>query len=353
MPVLSAADAISPAISRTRQFLFAPPFRWSTFLKLCLVAAMTEGLGSNFRWNNEPHNRTSAPGSRDFTNFHFTPEVIAAIVAGAVLLIVLGLLIAYLVTRLRFAYFHCLVSNTREIRPGWELHGSQAMRFFLMNIVVGICFLLAVILIAMPFVAGFWRFFQGIHAEGGPNWALLISLVLPLIPLLLAIAVVGFLIDVVLRDWMLPHYALEDASAGQAWHAVWAHIKNEKRQFFVYSVLRLIGPVVAAFVLFILLIIPTLISMGGVAAAEYGVHSAFADSTGGASVAGIALEVFIGILAFVFAMVVGISLGGPLSTGLREYAIIFYGGRYPALSAVLFPPAPPVTPGIAGSASAV
>ena len=350
MPVLSAADAISPAISRTRQFLFAPPFRWSTFLKLCLVAAITEGLGSNFNLNKEHRTTTGSPGNMDF---HFTPEIIAAIVVGAVLLIVLGVLIAYLVTRLRFAYFHCLVSNTREIRPGWELYGSQATRFFLMNIVVGICFLLAIILVALPFVAGFFHFFQGIHAEGGPNWALLISLVLPLIPLLLAIVLTAMLLDIVLRDWMLPHYALEDATAGQAWHAVWVHIKNEKRQFFVYSVLRLIAPIVAAFVLFILLIIPTLISVGGVAAAEYGIHSAFADSTGGASVAGVALEVFIGILAFVFAMVVGISLGGPLSTGLREYAILFYGGRYQALATVLFPPAPPVNPGIASGAPAV
>ena len=347
MPVLSAADAISPAISRTRQFLFAPPFRWSTFLKLCLVAAITEGLGSNFNLNKQRHATTITPGNMIF---HFTPEIVAAIVVGAVLVIILGVLIAYLVTRLRFAYFHCLVSNTREIRPGWELYGSQAMRFFLMNIVVGICFLLAIILVAMPFVAGFWRFFQGIHDEGGPNWALLISLVLPLIPLLLAIVLIAMLLDIVLRDWMLPHYALEDATAGQAWHAVWTHIKNEKRQFFVYSILRVIGPIVAAFVLFILLIIPTLISVGGVAAAEYGIHSAFADSTGGASVAGIALEVFIGILAFLFAMVVGISLGGPLSTGLREYAILFYGGRYHALATALYPPA---TPEIAGGAPAV
>lgn len=353
MPVLSAADAIAPAISRTRQFLFAPPFRWSTFLKLCLVAAITEGLGSNFHWNNERHTSTSAPASTAFVNFHFTPGILAAIVVGVLLLIVLALLIAYLVTRLRFAYFHCLVSNTRQIRPGWELYGSPAMRFFLMNIAVGICFLLGIALIALPFAAGFWHFFQGIHNDGGPNWALLISLIVPLIPLLILITLVAFLIDIALRDWMLPHYAIENATAGEAWSAVWMNIKKEKRQFFVYCILRVIAPIVAAFVLFVLLIIPTLISVGGVAAAEYGIHSAFADATGGASVAGVALEVFIGILAFVFALVVGISLGGPLSTGLREYAILFYGGRYPALGTVVFPPAPPVTQGIAGGASAV
>lgn len=344
MPVLSAADAISPAIFRTRQFLFAPPFRWGTFLKLCLVAAITEGLGSNFNssTNKGRHVSDSTPS---YLISHFSPEMIAASIAMVALVLLLALFIAYLVTRLRFAYFHCLTRNVREIRPGWQLYRSQAKRFFLMNIAVGVCFLLLVILIALPFVAGFWHFFQGIHDSGGPNWALLISLLLPLIPLLILIAIAGTMVDIVLRDWMLPHYALENATAGQAWHAVWMHIKSEKRQFLVYSILRVITPIVAAFVLFLLLIIPSAISLGAVAAAEYAVHSSFATSTGSASVAGIALEVFIGFLAFAFAVVVGISLGGPVSTGLREYALLFYGGRYPALERALFPP--PSSPGAA------
>jgi len=37
----------------------------------------------------------------------------------------------------------------------------------------------------------------------------------------------------------------------------------------------------------------------------------------------------------------GICLGGPVSTGLREYALMFYGGRYQALGDVLYPPAAP------------
>jgi len=338
MPVLSAADAISPAIYRTRQFLFAPPFRWSTFLKLCLVAAITEGLGSNFNSSGNQGRREPISSSGN-PIFHFSPEMIAATIAIVALLIVIALFIGYLVTRLRFAYFHCLVNNVRQIRPGWELYRSQARRFFLMNIGVGVCFLLIVAVIALPFAAGFWHFFQGIHAESGPNWGLLISLVVPLIPLILLIVICALVIDIALRDWMLPHYALENATAGAAWHAVWMRIKNEKKQFFVYSILRVIAPIVAAFVLFLILIIPSAVSLGAVGAAEYAIHSAFASSTGSATVAGIALEVFIGLLAFAFAVVVGISLGGPLSTGLREYALLFYGGRYQPLESALFPPA--------------
>jgi hypothetical protein len=46
MRFISAVDSVSLAIQRTRDFLFRP-FRWGTYLKLGLVAIITEGIGSN------------------------------------------------------------------------------------------------------------------------------------------------------------------------------------------------------------------------------------------------------------------------------------------------------------------
>jgi hypothetical protein len=46
MRSISAADSVSLAIQRTRQFLFSP-FKWGTYLKLGLVAIITEGIGGN------------------------------------------------------------------------------------------------------------------------------------------------------------------------------------------------------------------------------------------------------------------------------------------------------------------
>ena len=50
-----------------------------------------------------------------------------------------------------------------------------------------------------------------------------------------------------------------------------------------------------------------------------------------------------------FALLAGICLGGPLSTGIREYALIFYGGRYKALGDILYPMPAPVV-GTSGAA---
>lgn len=343
MLAISAADAISLAVQRTREFLFRP-FSWGTFLKLGLVALITEGLGSNFRSSSSSHggggsSSGNGPGVKSLSDI--PPERIAEGVAAILLVIVIAAVVFYLVTRLRFAFFHCLVSNTKEIRPGWQLYKEQASRFFWFNVAVGCCFLLLVGLIAIPFLAGFWRVFHPMQPGGSPGIGAILALVLPLLPIIFLLIVTGFALDIILRDWMLPHFALEDASAGEAWSSVWARVKAEKGQFFAYAILRLILPIIASIAVFMILLIPGIVLVGAIAGMELGIHSAFANSTGSASVAGIMLQVFFGLVAFGFFLLASICLGGPLSTGMREYAILFYGGRYQVLGNLLYPPALP------------
>jgi type IV secretory pathway VirB2 component (pilin) len=339
MRFISAVDSVSLAIQRTRDFLFRP-FRWGTYLKLGLVAIVTEGIGSR---SHSSSRGGPAPGHGPMINspFDIPPVWIAAAVAAVLLAILLSLLIFYLVTRLRFAFFHCLVHNIKEIRPGWRLYREQAMRFFGLSVGVGFSYLLLLVLAALPFVAGFMRLARETLPGGPLDWGLLLSLVLPLIPVLILLVLIGIALDVILRDWMLPHYALEDASAGEAWAEVWDRITAEKSQFAVYALLRLILPAIAMIGLFIVLAIPGLMVAGSVAAIVYAIHSSFADAAGVSALVGILLQVFFGVVAFGYALLACICLGGPLSTGVREYALIFYGGRYQALGDLLYPPPPP------------
>lgn len=349
MPAISAVDAIGPAIQRTRTFLFKP-LRLPTFLKLCLVAVLTGGSGTGFNFSfplpgshSSSHTRLSQTHFMD-SHSRLTPGVLVAIIAGSLLLIVVSFLIFYLITRLRFAYFHCLINNTREIRPGWRLYRTQAIRFFWLNVVAGICFLLLAAIISIPFVAGFWRLFHDMPAGGHPNTGLLLSLVLPLIPILFLFILATLATKLIFFDFMLPHFALENATAGQAWTSVWANIKREKLAFFVYALLRCILPVVAILGLFLVLIIPMLIVFGVLLLIGIGIHLGFAGATSGVTIIRILLEVIVGLVAFCIVILVSLCVGGPLNTAIREYALLFYGGRYARLGEFIFPPlGPPLT----------
>jgi hypothetical protein len=337
MRAISAADAVSPAIQRTREFLFRP-FTWGTYLKLGLVAIITEGLGGNF--HSSSSNGNHQPGH--MPNFHSPLDMpfvqIAAIIGALLLALLFSMWIFYLITRLRFAFFHCLIRNSKEIRPGWYLYQEQATRFFWMNVGVGVCYLLGLVLVSLPFARGFWHLIRESKQSGHLDFGLLLSLVLPLIPIIILAVLVGIAIDVILRDWMLPHYALEDAGAGEAWSKVWARIMAEKKQFIAYALLRLVLPTIAMIGVFIVLLIPGLILGGSLAVVELGLHSTFADATGGSAVTGLLVQAFFGVLAFGFMVLAGICVGGPVSTAIREYALLFYGGRYQALGDALYPP---------------
>jgi hypothetical protein len=350
MRPISAADAVSPAIQRTRDFLFRP-FKWSTFLKLGLVAIITEGLGSNTHTSGGGSHKPSIHTPNFSSPFHIEHAQIAIVAAALVLAFLLSFWVFYLITRLRFAYFHCLTHNTKEIRPGWWLYREQAMRFFWLNLGVGLGFLAVVMAIAFPFISGFVRLYHETHQGGQFDWGLLLSLILPLIPIIVLLALAAVLTDLILRDLMLPHYALDDASAGEAWSEVWNNIMAEKKQFFVYALLRIVLPFIATVGIFMVLAIPGLALVGALAALEYGLHSAFADASGASAIVGVLLQVFFGLVAFGLTLLASICLGGPLSTGVREYALLFYGGRYPALGNILYPPPqqpiPQRTPGIA------
>jgi hypothetical protein len=338
MPALSAVDAIGPALRRTKAFLFQP-FRWPTFLKLCLVAVLTEGFGAssnfNFSW---PGGHTSSHSNFLAAPPKLTPPLIAAIAAGVLAVFVLFFVIFYLITRLRFAYFHCLVTNTRLIRPGWSLYRSQATRFFWLNVVVCLCVLAFAAILALPFFFGFWRLFKVTPPGGHPPVGMLISLVLLVLLFVFLFALAALTADVVLRDFMMPHFALENATSGQAWTAAWARIKAEKLPFFVYLLLRLILPLAAMIGVFFVLIIPALIVIAAFVFLGIAIHSAFAGATGGALVVKILLYILMGLVAIAIWIFVALCVGGPLGTAVREYALLFYGARYDSLGAFLFPP---------------
>jgi hypothetical protein len=337
MNALSAIDAISPTIERTKRYLFHP-LQWGPYLKICAVGLFTEGFSANF--NSSTHG--PAPhGANGLPSFTFTPILIAEIAAAAALAIVVALFLFYLVTRLRFALFHCLIHQTKEITPGWRLYREAANRFFKLSLVIGLIFVACIAAFSLPFVLKFIAIFRAVRSGQHINFFELFSLILPLVLLVLALVLIAIAIDIVLRDFMLPRFALEDASAREAWRQVRNLLAAEPGSFFVFALLRVFLPVVAFIALLIVLAIPALIVFGALAFIFAAFHGMSTDGSGVFAILGIFFEICVGLIGFCLAIFAVIALGGPISIGLRNYTLLFYGGRYKALGDILNPPLPP------------
>lgn len=343
MNALSAADAISPAIERAKRYLFRP-FQWGPYLKICAVALITEGFSSTFNSSTPARGSHAANTSAPFA---FTPAIVAAIILGIVAVIVVAFLAFYLVTRLRFALFHCLIHETKELKPGWRLYREQANRFFKLNVIIGLIFIGCVAVIALPFVLKF----MALYRTAGPGHHFhvfeLISLIFPLILIVLVLALLALATDIVLRDFMLPHFALENASAQTAWQNVRSHLAAERGSFFFFGLLRVLLPAVAFMALLIALAIPALIVFGILGVVFAAFHGMATDGTGIFPWLGAFFEVCIGLIALGIGFFAAICLGGPLCIGLRNYALLFYGSRYQTLGNILYPPMPPADLGTA------
>ena len=337
MQAFSAADIVSPAIKRTKWFLF-DRFRWSTFLKICLVSVITEGgTSGRFSVPGRSHAGTSTTATPTIAAPHVSPLELAMIAAAVVLLIGIAFVIAYLITRLRFAFFHCLVQPTREIRPGWRIYEAQSWRFFLLTLAVGFTFLFVTFLIALPFLIAFYRMLQGLHPGSGA----VIGLILPLIPVIILIVLLGLAIQIILNDFMLPHFALENTSAGEAWRQVRTRIVAEKGGFLLYAILRILLPIAAMLGAIIILAVPALFTAMFFAAPSAGLAAIISGATGATKLFFIFLIAVIVLVAVAVVILLGLCITGPIGVAVRNYALLFYGGRYKVLGDLLSPPAPP------------
>lgn len=348
MQAFSAADLISPAIRRTKWFLFEP-FRLSTFLKLCLVAVLTQGMsGSNFNFNvpgsHSSGTSTSTTHSTISTgtpHIAFSPMWLALFAAIFVVAIGLGLVVAYVIARLRFSLFHCLITGTREIRPGWRLYDAQSWRYFLLSVAVGFVFFFTALVIALPFLLGFYRLSRSAHPGDLSNFAAIFGLILPLIPLVILFVLAGLAIHIILQDLMLPHIALENASAAEAWRQVRIRIAAEKGGFLLYAFLRIILPLAAIIGAVIVLAIPAFLCALALGAPAFWLSTLTAHATGIGKLILILLIAAIVLVGVALVILLGLCISGPIGIAIRNYALLFYGGRYQALGDLLSPPLPP------------
>jgi hypothetical protein len=333
----SAAAAISPAIERTKLYLFQP-FRLGRFFKLTLVAALTEGGVSSC--NTHSGGTSGHPGGMPPLHWPAMPWPAVPVLIGiglAALLIVVPivLLISYLLIRLRFSYFDCVLCQQDQIAPAWGRFHRQAMRYLGLTVLVGLGFWAVLIPIGYAVYQQYKPLFQGLGSDHPPGFMEFLPLIGVGILVLGALGVAGYLIDSTMSCFLLPRMAIDDSSIGESIAGAWADIQADPGQFGLFFLLRLLLAIALSIAGAIAVFIPVILL------AILGVILVVLFKAVSPALA-ISLGVPAGIIGFLALLVIGIGVGGTIGTFHRNYALLFYAGRYRALAMELFPPPVPL-----------
>jgi hypothetical protein len=160
---VSVIDPISPAIERVKVMLFKPfnLGKWFTVgfcAWLAYLGTGGGGGGGGGNWNapHRPHEQQAqiAEGINSakefFLNNLYWIIPVAAIVV--VLIIGIGLLIAWLNSRGQFMFLHCVAGNKSEVKVPWRKFRKHGNSLFLFRIVLGIIGLAIIVVPALGIV---------------------------------------------------------------------------------------------------------------------------------------------------------------------------------------------------------
>jgi len=154
MKVLSASEAVWPALLRTYSYLFRA-IKLETFLKLATIATVSEGFVVSVRFF-VPNAIAFEIDWVAWKAFLLAPAFLPVTILGAMTLFLAGIYCVFLATRVRFGFFHCLIHQTRDLRAAMSLYTVEADRFFSACMLVWLALLvLAVLAVALFAIAAY------------------------------------------------------------------------------------------------------------------------------------------------------------------------------------------------------
>jgi hypothetical protein len=352
-PSPSATDAVSPAIHRAAAMLFKP-FRWSFYWRMAVVAFLTGELGgggnfhvpSNFPTSQGGHRR----GSSDLLGslpWHWPAglSVTQWIIIGAAVFVTLFAVLfifLYIASIFRFILFDSVLTGNCSIRENWSRRQREGRKLFQWSLIVmAISFTLFVVLFGTPVLFA-WSAGLFEHASQNIGILLLGGLLMGL--LFVIFALVAGAVHIISRDMLVPMFAFEDISVGDAWERAKQMIAADKGGYGGYYGMCIllalaVGIVFGIIGLIILLIL--LIPMVLIGVVIFGIIAA----TGWNPVA-IAIAVLLAIVAAIILMFISALIYVPAVVFRQSYGMYFFGARYQPLMAYMYPPppAPPLAP---------
>jgi hypothetical protein len=354
MTPLSPLDALGPAFRRTREVL-ASPFRLGFFLKIALIAALTQPSfysasfsypvqGAQFAALRGLGHRSVSGIPSYGSQFQSVSGFAAAGLAVVVVLVIVGLALwvgaAYLYCRLRFTLFDLVVYKLGRVGQAWSRYGRQAWRYFGLLILVSLGFLVVATLVIGPTLLNFIRVVRPLAASGpNANPFPLLGAMLPFIGSILVVAFLWAVVDALMQDFLVPPMAVEDAPLESAFGRFFRLLKAEPGAVAIYVLLRFAVGIALTWAL--MLVLFAVLVAGGLLLFGAGTllyHALWTSLVG--QVICVSLAIVVGLIVVAVYLLAIISIYGTAAVFKQAYAVYFFGGRYPELGERVEPPAP-------------
>src|SRR4051812_10510646 len=236
-PSLSPVDSFSPAIQRATGLLFKP-FRWRFYWRMAVVAFLTGELGGG-GINNIPTNFPTDHGHRRGGSSEFlhsmpwhlpgTLNTIDWIIIGAfaaAALFAFMLIFLYIASIFRFILFDSVLTGNCSIRENWSRRQREGRKYFRWSLIVMVISLSLVIVVFGTPVLFAWS--SGIFQNASQHILLLVLGGIVMLFLFVAFLLVAGAVHMIGRDLLVPMFAFEDISVGEAWDRVKQMITADK-----------------------------------------------------------------------------------------------------------------------------
>ena len=322
-----AFDDIDDAVDATRAFLW--PFDLGTWVKLAFVVFFLGGTGAvnPFQFANTTTGGPSDPGTTpgagptlsEIVN-SLTPTEWAIIAAVVGVIILIGLLFAFVGAVMEFVFVESISRERVSIREYWGERWRQGGRLFGFRLVVG---LLTLVVGFGPVVAAIWPVLTGgsfsiVFLLAAIGWAIVVAMGSGLLN--------GFTTQLV-----VPVMIAEDRTVLGAWRRFWPTLTGQWKQYLAYAFMRIVLSIAVGIVVGL---------VTGFAALVVAIPFVIVGVLGGYLVLAMGtvvgwVIVTIAVALFTLTMIVlSLLVAVPVQTYLRYYALLVLGDTEEAFDLV-------------------
>jgi len=244
---VSVIDPITPAIERVKAMLFRPfDLRKWFVIGFCAWLAYLGsngggGGGGGSHWNklHKPHERQAQMAEGINAAKEYISDnmfwILPVVLVGAVIVIGIILLVAWLNSRGRFMFLHCVVENKSEVKTPWYKFREHANSLFLFRLIL---YIISFFVVAVP-ILGIIFFIIMMVTENVPGVVSIPGIIIFGL-ILFALSIVLFLVKKFTFDFVVPIMFLRTASCVAGWREFMAILSVNKVRFALYILLQIV-----------------------------------------------------------------------------------------------------------------